>query len=218
MAEINPNEFKPNSNKYKQEQMAKEVMAPPEKKVERVTTGTVTKKKRSIGRKFFDVFIDENVGDVKSYLIYDVMVPAIKETIADLVNSAICMLFFGEASRRSVRRQGGNGTGSKVNYGGYFNGGQKTERLPRNDRSRTIHDFEDVRFESRGEANLVLDSMLEILSDYKQVTVADFYDLAGVTTEFTDNKYGWTDLRGARVTGSPNRGYFVELPRCIVLE
>lgn len=216
MAEIDVHEFKPNSRKYQQEQELKE--NPAVKKVEKVVQGSATKKKRSIGRRFFDIFIDENVGDVKSYLIYDVMVPAIKENIADLINSAVGMLFFGEAVRRAPRRAGGSVTGSKVNYGGYFNGGQKSERMPRESRSRAIHEFDDIRFESRGEAELVLDNMLEILGDYKQVTVADFYDLAGVTTEFTDNKYGWTDLRGARVTGSPSRGYFVDLPRCMVLE
>lgn len=223
MAEINPNDFKPNSHKYREEQMASGPVAetknpPAPKKVERVTSGSVEKKKKSLGRRFFDIFIDENVGDVKSYLIYDVVVPAIKETIADSVNSAISLLFFGEASRRIARRQGGGSTGSKVNYGGYFNGGQRVERIPRTDRSRASHDFDDVAFENRGEAELVLDNMMEILRDYSQVTVADFYDLAGVTTEFTDNKYGWTDLRGSRVKGSPARGYYIELPKCIVLE
>ena len=219
MAEINIDDFKPNSNKYKQEQIVKgdSGNTPAVKKVEKVVSGTATKKKKSLGRRLFDIFIDEDVGDVKTYLVYDVLVPAIKENIADLINSAVGMLFFGEATRRVVRNRG-NGTGSKVNYGGYFNGGQKTERMPRTERTRAAHTFDDIRFESRGEAELVLDNMLEILGSYNQVTVADFYDLAGVTTEFTDNKYGWIDLRGARVTGSPSRGYFVDLPRCIVLD
>jgi len=221
MATINPDDFKPNSHKYNEEMEANggeetAIVAP--KKTEKVIQGSAVKKKRSLGRRFFDIFIDENVGDVKSYLIYDVLVPAVKENIAELINSAVSMLFFGEASRRVVRRQGGNGTGSKVNYGGFFNGnGQRTERLPHG-RSRIAHDFEDIAFESRGEAEMVLDGMMEILNEYKQVSVADFYDLAGVSTEFTDNKYGWTDLRGCRVTGSPSRGYVIQLPKCMQLE
>ena len=225
MAEVNMEDFKPNSNKYRQELAAKgtdvdtetgEIV--PVKKTEKVIQGAARKQKRSLGRRFFDIFIDENVGDVKSYLIYDVLVPAVKENIADLINSAVGLLFFGEASRRVVRRNNPNGTGSRVNYGGYFNGGdRRTERLPRA-RSRVAHDFEDIVFETRGEAEMVLDGMMEILADYKQVTVADFYDLAGVSTEFTDNKYGWTDLRGTRVTGSPSRGYTIILPKCMSLD
>lgn len=218
MSEIDINEFKPNSRKYHLEQEQSENPQVPEKKVEKVIQGSGTKQKRGIGKRFIDIFIDENVSDVKTYLFYDVLVPAIKENFADLVNSAVNLLLFGEVARRSARRQGGNGTGSKINYGGYFNSNQRPERLPRYERSRVAHNFDDVYFNTRGEAELVLDGMMDILSDYKQVTVADFYDLAGVSTEFTDNKYGWTDLRGTSIKGSPSRGYWIELPKCVALD
>ena len=224
MAEVKLDELKPNSHKYLQEeenkQMREKIAASSpatEKKAEKVTHGAVTTRKRSLGRRFFDIFVDENVGDVNTYLLYDVLVPAIKENIADLINSAVGMIFFGEATRRVVRRSNGNGTGSKVNYGGYFNGGTRTERMPSYGRSRIAHNFEDVVFETRADAELVLDGMVDILQEYKQVSVADLYDLAGRSTEFTDNNFGWTDLRGARVSGSPARGYIIELPRCITL-
>ena len=223
MAEVNMEDLKPNSHKYKQEQETKSLTAanignpPAEKKAERVTQGAVTTRKKSLGRRFFDIFIDENVSDVKTYLIYDVLVPAIKENIADLINSAVGMLFFGEASRRVVRRNNGN-SNSKINYGGYFNGGSRTERMPSYGRSRIAHNFEDVVFETRADAELVLDGLMDILQEYKQVSVADLYDLAGKSTEFTDNKYGWIELRGARVVGSPTRGYIIDLPRCVALE
>lgn len=223
MAEVNMEDLKPNSHKYKQEQETKSLTAasignpPAEKKAERVTQGTVTTRKKSLGRRFFDIFIDENVSDVKTYLVYDVLVPAIKENIADLINSAVGMLFFGEASRRVVRRNNGNGN-SKINYGGYFNGGSRTERMPSYGRSRIAHNFDDVVFETRADAELVLDGLMDILQEYKQVSVADLYDLAGKSTEFTDNKYGWIELRGARVVGSPTRGYIIDLPRCVTLE
>lgn len=207
------NDFEPNSNKYKMEKTIKETE---EKKIEKVVSGTVVKRRRNLFKRFSDIFFSEDVGDVKTYLIYDVLVPAIKENIADLINSAVGMIFFGEASRRP--RKGISETGSKVNYSGYFSGGERREKLPNYTRSRVAHNFDDVIFETRGEAELVLDGMLEILnSEYKQVTVAEFYDLAGISTTFTDNKFGWTDLRGARVVGSASRGYYIDLPRCISL-
>lgn len=212
------NDFEPNSQKYRMEKAVKDAPNAPEThKVEKVVSGATTKRKRSLLKRFADIFLTEDVGDVKTYLIYDVLVPAIKENIVDLINSAAGMLFFGEASRRP--RKAANGTGSKINYGGYFNSGERREKMPNYSRSRIAHNFDDVIFETRGEAELVLDGMLEILnSEYKQVTVADFYDLAGMSTTFTDNKYGWTDLRGARVTGSPSRGYYIDLPRCTALD
>lgn len=214
MAEIDINSFEPNSHKYNEQKKANEIM-----KKEKITTGKVTTRKRSLSKRFVDIFLTEDVGDVKSYIIYDVLIPAIKENVADIINSTIGMLFFGEASRRTRVSGRGGQTGSKINYGGYFNGNQRTERLPVSNRTRVAHNFEDVIFETRGDAQLVLDEMLEILSgEAGQVTVADFYDSAGMTTNFTDNKYGWTDLRTARVKGGPGRGYWIDLPRCIALE
>lgn len=211
---MDANEFEPNSQKYRMEKAVKDTE---EKKIEKVVTGTVTKRKRSLAKRFADIFFTEDVGDVKTYLIYDVLVPAIKENIVDLITSAAGMIFFGEASRRTRKSPGGNG--SKVNYGSYFSGGERREKMPNYARSRVAHNFDDVIFETRGEAELVLDGMIEILnSEYKQVTVADFYDLAGMSTTFTDNKFGWTDLRGSRVIGSPSRGYYIDLPRCVSLE
>lgn len=212
---MDPNDFEPNSQKYRMEKVVKDTE---EKKIEKVISGTAKTRKRGLGRRFADIFFSEDVGDVKTYLIYDVLVPAIKENIVDLITSAAGMIFFGEASRRP-RKPANGGNGSKINYGGYFAGGERREKMPNYARSRIAHNFDDVIFETRGEAELVLDGMLEILnSEYKQVTVADFYDLAGMSTTFTDNKFGWTDLRGARVTGSPSRGYYIDLPRCISLE
>lgn len=208
------NDFEPNSHKYN-EQKALEAERP---KIEAVATGNTSRRKRSLFRRFADTFFTEDVGDVKTYILYDVIIPAIKENVADIINSAISMIFFGEASRRSRKPSGGS-TGSKINYGGYFNSGERKERMPAYNRSRIAHNFEDVVFDNRADAESVLDGMIEILnSEYRQVSVADFYDLAGISTSFTDNKYGWTDLRGARVVGSPSRGYIIELPRCVTLE
>lgn len=204
--------IEPNSHKYNEEKETLELRRP-----EKVVTGSVKTKRRGIFKRFNDIFFTEDVGDVKKYLFYDVVVPQIKEGVADLINSAISMLLFGEATRR-VKKPSGNSLGSRVNYGAYFSGGERKERMPSYGRSRIAHNFEDVVFDSRGEAELVLDNMIDILGRYDRVTVMDFYDLAGITSEFTDSKYGWTDLRGTKVSGSPSRGYSIDLPKCMALE
>ena len=75
---------------------------------------------------------------------------------------------------------------------------------------------DDLIIASRAEAEQVLDEMYELLDTYKQVTVADFYDMLGISSEFTDNKYGWTNLNGARVIRVRD-GYRIDLPREQVL-
>ena len=108
MAEINIDDFKPNSNKYKQEQIVKgdSGNTPAVKKVEKVVSGTATKKKKSLGRRLFDIFIDEDVGDVKTYLVYDVLVPAIKENIADMLGF-ITNIYSPKRDTKSVPTSGG---------------------------------------------------------------------------------------------------------------
>lgn len=77
-------EYKPNSHKSKEEQ--KDLV--PEKRVEKVISGTVKPKKKSEMQKFADVFISEDVNNVKSYIVMDVLVPAIKKAISDIVTNA----------------------------------------------------------------------------------------------------------------------------------
>ena len=63
----------------------------------------------------------------------------------------------------------------------------------------------------------MLDGLNERIEDYDVVTVAEFFDMAGVDGEFTDNRYGWDNLRNAKVR-QVRRGYMIELPRPIALD
>lgn len=95
-------EYKPNSHRSKEER--KESI--PEKHVEKVISGTVKPKKKSEMQKFADVFISEDVNNVKSYIVMDVLVPAIKKAISDIVTNGIDMILYGEAgkSKRILQR------------------------------------------------------------------------------------------------------------------
>ena len=219
MAEVNLDDLKPNSHQYHKDSEQQVQEEAPEKRAKKVVSSPVNVKKKTIGRKLLDIFISEDVGDVKKYLLYDVLVPAVKENIADAINGAIGMIFFGEVTRRGSAGNR-NRTNSKVNYGGYFNGGgnDRRERMPRSYReeaqSRT--GANDIIISSRADAEQVLDEMRELLDTYKQVTVADFYDMLDITAEFTDHKFGWTDLSDARVVRVRN-GYRIDLPREMAL-
>ena len=83
--------------------------------------------------------------------------------------------------------------------------------------SRARHDFDEIILETRGEAEEVLSHLVDLTIDYQQATVADLYDLVGITSNFTDNKYGWTDLRSASVTRVRD-GYLINLPRTQILD
>jgi hypothetical protein len=75
-----------------------------------------------------------------------------------------------------------------------------------------MHDFNEIILATRVEAEEVLDRLFDILNKYQTVSVSDLYELVGITANFTDEKWGWTELRGSQVAKVRN-GYLLDLPR-----
>lgn len=202
-------EFKPNSHKSKE----REAQRLPEKNVEKVTTGAVKTKKKSELRKFTDVFISEDVESVKLYILMDVLVPTIKKAVVDIVSDGIQMIMYGE--------KGGNAnksTASRVSYRSYYDR-QRDDRGSRYSQPRQVggYNYDDIILETRGEAEEVLSRMDELVETYNMVSVADLCDLVGATCKYTDNKYGWTDIRSAHVIRTRD-GYMIKLPKALPLD
>lgn len=199
-------EYQSNSHRSKDEAKNSEVV---EKRVERVVTGPVKTKKKNEVRKFMDIFISEDVSSVKSHIFTEVFVPAFKKAISDAVTNGIDMLLYGETGRTKKSTPA-----SKISYRSYYD--QQNGRQANVSRTRSVYDYDDVIIPTRGDAEEVLDRMFEALSKYGEVSVADFYELVGITGNWTDNKYGWTDLRNASIVRVRD-GYVIKLPRAQAL-
>lgn len=199
-------EYKSNSDKARQEQK-------PEKKVEAVITGTAKTRKKGDMKKFADVFIAEDANNVKSYILMEVIIPAVKKAISDIITTGIDMILYGE-SGRSKR----NNTASKVSYRNYYERDSDRVRAGSGSNKRSGLDYDDILFDTRGDAEAVLDAMNDIISQYGTVSVSDFYDLARVPNDnFTMNRYGWTNIGGATAVRVRD-GYILKLPRAIPLD
>lgn len=177
------------------------------KKIEKVANGSRTKK--SGARTLKDIFISEDVANVKSYVLMDILVPTIKKAVSDIVTNAVDMILYGESGHSRKRPNA-----SKVSYREYYDRRQEERAQPR---VRSTYDYDDILFDNRGEAEAVLDLLCEQIETYGMVSVADLYEAVGETGTFTDNKYGWTNLRGTEVRRERN-GYVIKLPRVIPLK
>lgn len=187
------------SNSHRSKELA-------EKKVEKVITGTVKTKKKTDIQKFASIFVPEDVNSVKDYILMDVIVPLIKKAISDTVE---VILYPG--GKKSDSRA------SKISYREYYERDRDRRTNYSVPRARSGYDYDDVIFDNRGEAEEVLSRMDELVSVYGTVSVADLYDLVGITgSNYTDNKYGWTDIRSAKVVRVRD-GYTIELPRALPL-
>ena len=198
---MDPNNMKPNSHKYK------ETEAIP--KVQKVVKGTVTTKKRSLGRRFTDLFLSEDVGNVREYLLFDILIPTIKNGFVDMVQNGVEMLVYGRVKGRSRRKDG-----TYVSYSSL----SSDKRGDIRERRRSRYTYDDVVFKSRGEAEEVLDVLNDLLDRYQVVTIANLYDAVGITGNgYTDNYYGWYDLNGAYISRC-REGFVLNMPNSVEIE
>lgn len=200
---MSEHEYKPNSHRYREGQAD----APAErKKVEKVVKGVVKTKKKSEIRKFTDVFVAEDAHTVKTYLISDLLIPAIKNIILDLIIEGATMMFKGEPRRGGDKR-------SSMDYVSYRTYADRGERRHSDTKARIDFGLDDIYLESKGDAEIVLTRLDEMIEAYDRASVADFYDAIGESCPHTYNKYGWTNLASAEAIRVRGGEYKLKLPR-----
>ena len=187
------------SNSHKSKELTKNE---PVKKVVKPIAKATTKKKNKLA----ETFISEDASNIKSYILMDVLVPAIKKAVIDIVTDGISMLFYGDTSHENRR------SSTSASYISYNRYSDRDRRDDRTSYGRSRYSYDDIILQSRGEAEEVLDRMSEMIDTYGIVSVADMYDLVGIATNYTDNKYGWTNLRNAEPIRVSN-GYMLKLPK-----
>ena len=203
--------YTPNSHKYREEQKQKET-APVEKRVQKVVKTPVKTKKNEV-RKFADIFISEDISNVKNYIFMDVLVPAIKKAIYDIVTNGIDMFLYGGTGKNKTTT-----SGSKVSYRSYYD--QKNNsgyRGSENTKSHNGFEYDDIIFDNRGEAEAVKQQMQAAIGRYGFVTVADLYDMVDLPAPYTSQKYGWMDVSNAEATRVRD-GYMLKLPRAVPID
>lgn len=164
--------------------------------VEKVVTGEVVAKKKSLTRKFKDLFVEADFKSVVRYIVADVLLPSARNMIVDASTKGIERMMYGESS---MRRRSSVGYGSRVTYNNPINRGYRdsvgrnaptVERGPRS--SRMSRD--DVVLSSREDAELVLERMNDIIETYGEATVSNLNELCGFPSSHVDEKWGWTYL------------------------
>ena len=214
MAELR--EYGSNSNRSR-EREREEVTE--ERKVEKVAlSAPASVKKRSKLSKFKDSIVKEDAHNVGSWMLTEMFIPKLIDMFVDMLKGGLDMYFYGETRGDSRRRS----PASKVSYRDYYDdrGGRSNSRGARLRDRDEYYDYDEVEFDTRQDAEAVLDGMYEILENPrygKVVRVADYFDLADVPGKYTDNKYGWADLRGAYVR-RVGKSYVIELPRPIAID
>lgn len=182
----------------------------PEKRVEKAVTTTAITKKKSTVQRLSEEFISDDAKNIKSYVFGDVLIPALKKAISDIVTNSIDMLLYGDSRPNQPKT-----TASKISYRNYWDD-RRTVNEPRTVSSYS-YNYEDVVLATKGEAVEVLDRMDELIAAYGVVRVADLYDLVGKPGNYTDNRYGWINIKNASII-RVREGYMIKMPRVTVVD
>lgn len=182
------------------------------KKMAPVVKGPVVQQKPSFWTKFKNSFLGEG-GNIGEFIIYDVLIPGFRNGIRDMGFGIIEMFFgrgYGGGSNDRLVRDRGRSYVSYNSVSDRDRGRGDRRDLERDDRAR--HEFGNIIYTSRGEAEEVLSHLVDLTIEYGEATVAAFYELSNIESQHTDNRYGWTNLRDAyteRVRG----GYAIRFPQ-----
>lgn len=177
--------------------------------IEQITSAEAKVRKRGIGRKFKETFVGGSARMATEYMITEVVIPAVQDTILEALQGGLERLIKGESRSRRFTNTSSYSNLGHVNYGG-----MNKAPVPRtiSQQSRSRHDFGEIVIRSRQEAEEVIERMFDILSRYGIVSVADLYELTGIQSGHTDQKWGWTALRGAKVARLRSGDFLLDLP------
>lgn len=167
----------------------------------------------------------DGIGSVGGKIKNEIVIPAVKNIlvdsfagVTDTLRDSVQAAIFGEDS---VRRNqppsnyyGGNSnrywrSQTERSYTKYSNAyGNVTSPEPMIHRSNS--GVQEIVM-SRQEALDVIAILKQQIANYGSARLADYYDLVGVETNYTDNDYGWVNLKNVRIQTVRN-GVIIQFP------
>ena len=191
--------------------------------VKKIVTGS--KKKKPLSTRFKETFLSEESDGIGSFILWDLLIPAAKDTFYDLVMGVLGISLYGDSSSRGGR--GGNRRSSNVIRGGYRDYAASSKVSNRDDDRRygrrnrrfvddiAIPDTYDNgrRIPARTNAMDVLKDMQDLIVDYGRCTVADYYGMVGQDWDPMDKNWGWTNLDRVTIKMIPGGDCILDLPQ-----
>ena len=160
---------------------------------ESIVDGSPRTRKRGLLRRIGDRVFSGDRNTVKDYIIFDVLLPAFKDTVSDMVTNGIDILLNGSPSGRRNTR-------SRRPYGGrtdYRSASMSRVRNLAEKRASEAYyevengmDFDDILM-LKTKAQDVLAWMRDRAADCNYVTLREYYSLSGHDYDWTMRRWGW---------------------------
>ena len=176
-----------------------------------VISGGATIRKKSKGQKAVESFLGEEVESVKDHIVYDMVIPSTKDALSnmfggvvdffnDMMHEFIDSILFGGSDVKTKASQ------TYVSYNGYYNKNRSRSTITTKETTRRSgrHSIDEVEFESdeketaAEKAAKVYKDMIERIEMYNEVSVAEYFDMAGISLDWTEERekdeWGWRDV------------------------
>jgi len=163
---------------------------------EKVVTGTVIVKDKTLGSRFKNVFFGGDLNTSAKYVAAEVLLPALRNLALDMLQKGGERLIFGDTAPR--RRSIPTTYSSRVQYNNPAVV-RRTQYLPDQPAERWVattnkKSIDDIVVALKEDADVVVERVSDIVDQYEVVSVADVYEMLGLPSSHIDNKWGWTQL------------------------
>lgn len=183
-----------------------------------VIKGKARIEKKTPSKKIIDFLFSDKIDSVANYLAYYILGPSLKDLIFKMGTGALQMALFG-----------GNTVGTSGGYvPGYgYQPARRDAPIPYNMMANPNYaqpqggyyqqrvSLNDISFDTKDDAWLVLDRMGREIGRYGKVRVADFYTFAGITGQegnWTLQGNGWYTLGDAHPMMRTDGRWVIEFP------
>lgn len=196
--------------------------------VKKVVTGKLTKRGKPLGERMKDAFLNGGTNYV-DHLIKTVVVPKAKDMALSIVEQMMDgikegfedAIHGGRENNRSRRRptsSHGNGP-TRVAYHNMSSSRRRPEDRPpyRREPIRRSNQVDGVIVDDRERGELVIEELNAMIDDTGCCTVGDYYNFVDIVPNSTDDDWGWTDLKGARVNRLSADEFLITMPRPVSL-
>jgi hypothetical protein len=180
--------------------------APPAKKM---VEGKVVTRKVPWYKRFAHSLIADDASSIGDYLVVDILVPAVRNLIADTIKGGTDRVIYGHSRGRARGSMIGERGSLRTRYD-QISEGEPRRMLSRE--ARATHNFNDIVLADREEAVEVVEALIDRVHRFKTAAVSDLYDFVGETGSYADRNWGWTDLRDADVR-QVRGGWLLDLPK-----
>jgi len=172
------------------------------------------KKKRTITERLVNLFFSDDIDNVQDYLVHDILIPNVLDTILSMVNNGLDMLF------RDLRK------GGRSDDGNPYHRDSRERTFVQPDTGRSLRSagsqrksramLNDYYFGNEAEARWVVDQLCAYAEKYDFVSIDDYYQLIGVTGSHVDRNWGWpvASIENAKVCRDRD-GWVIEFEKAV---